>query len=93
MSFHWQRQHGSVFHRQQGATGAMAICTVCNPILQAEAERAGLMQQVADLVREHAAIKNSEGAAPPLHAAIKKEVRSTACCQHVPVRNPSHHHL
>jgi hypothetical protein len=42
--------------------------------LQAEMQRAGLMQQVADLAREHAAVVSGEGAAPPLQAAIKKEV-------------------
>lgn len=81
-----------MFHRQQGSQMVLWQSAQCATLLlQAEAQRAGLMQQVADLTREHAAIRNSEGAASPLHAAVKKEVRSTGCCQHVPVRNPSHH--
>jgi type II secretory pathway pseudopilin PulG len=55
------------------------VTSLVAQLQQAEAERAGFMQQVADLAREHAARRNGEGPASPLEAAVKKEA-SADCC-------------
>jgi hypothetical protein len=57
------------------------VASLVARLQQAEVQRAGLMQQVADLAREHAALSSGEGAAPPLQAAIKKEASAECCLQ------------